>query len=219
MQGIADGEGAPKKGRRLTPAELKLMFDAARELEPHVTRYLCLLLGTSARSGALFDLRWTQVDLATGIIDLNPLGRRPTKKRRAVIRACPYLIERLRWWHRQDGGTGYLIRYRGDRVNSMKTAWRALRIASGVVSDETGDVTPYSFRHTTAWWCRSHGVSKWEVDGLLAHTKGTTDIYADADPHYMEATRKALQKLFLEVVRQPRKMVDGAGIEPATFPV
>lgn len=219
VQGIADGENQPKKGRRLTLAELRALFDAARDMEPHVTRYLCLLLGTSARSGALFDLRWNQVDLATGIIDLNPPGRVGTKKRRGKVKACAYLLERLRYWHKQDGGTGHLIQWRGDRVNTMRTVWRTLRDVAGVPSDERGPVVPYSFRHTTAWWCRAHGASQWEVDGLLAHSKGMTDIYADADPHFMEASRKAIQKLFLEVVRQPRKVVDATGIEPVTSPV
>ena len=104
-------------------------------------------------------------------------------------------------------------------MNTARTAWRTLRELSGVVRDETGDVTPYSFRHTSAWWCRAQRVGKWEVDALLGHSNGLTDIYADADPAYMEASRKALQKLFLEVVRQPRRVVDAAGIDPATFPV
>ncbi len=203
VQGIADGPGQPKKGRRLTLPEMKALFEAARGMEPHITRYLCLLLGTSARSGALFDLRWSQVELTTGIIDMNPPGRVPTKKRRAVIRACPYLLERLRAWHRQDGGEGFLIRYHGKPVASMKTAWHRLRDSAGLRNDELGDVTAYSFRHTTAWWCRSQGVSKWEVDALLAHSKGTTDIYADADPTYMQASRRAVEKLFQQVVKLP----------------
>ena len=58
--------------------------------------FVQLELGTAARSGAILELRWEQVDLEHGVIDF---GRGTGNKRRAVVPIND-------WLRHPDGGQG-----------------------------------------------------------------------------------------------------------------
>ena len=85
---ILVGDFAELQGQRdrdliLTRAEIGRWLDAA---DPHCLTFLVLLGATMARPGAILDLReGPQIDRARRLIDLNPPGRRQTKKYRPVV--------------------------------------------------------------------------------------------------------------------------------------
>ena len=108
---ILVGDFAELQGQRdrdliLTRAEIGRWLDAA---DPHCLTFLVLLGATMARPGAILDLReGPQIDRARRLIDLNPPGRRQTKKYRPVVP----MTEAARLW-----------RWPGRRRPPRATSW------------------------------------------------------------------------------------------------
>ncbi|MCC0720715.1 hypothetical protein, partial [Clostridioides sp. ZZV14-6105] len=69
---------------RLSKAEMRKLIVTAREW-PHLLIFIMISLNTLARPGAVLDLSPFQVDTESRLIDLNPKGRKRTKKGRPVV--------------------------------------------------------------------------------------------------------------------------------------
>lgn len=154
----------------------------------HLPLFILLGLATGARSGALFDLRWTQIDFDRDRIDFNPPGRRQTAKRRPIIS----IPRRLRWFllrAHARAASPYVLAYRGKKLASVKRAFRAARARAGLGSE----VIPYTLRHTAGTWMAQEGVPLWQISGWLGHTlTKTTELYAHHSPEHLGAARKVM---------------------------
>lgn len=193
---VAGVESEPM-GRPMEVRELREFFAAIRA--EHVRRYFILGLGTGARNSAMLELDWSQVDEST--IRLNPPGRRQTKKRRPVIPVSSELGAWLAEW-RQGQTCGPVVEFWGERVQCIKTAWRATRRRSGLDKD----CTPYSLRHSVGRWLRSQGVQPWECAAFLGHAmpgRTITEVYATSSPEHMRGVRAAIDSLLREVAPRP----------------
>jgi hypothetical protein len=216
------------RGRPVTIEEIAALFDAAEQ--EHVFIFLLLACCTLARPDAILDLTVFQRDRNAGTIDLNPAGRRQTKKFRPKILEAKTLTP---WLDRATAE--HFVAWHGRRLKSIKTAWRRLRAAAGL--DER--VTPYSIRHTMNRELKRLGVPREQRSGLLGHlprgAARTTAIYEDDDPGYLRDAVEAIDGLMADVSRAAtrpivptspvrascvlvpvRKLVGAAGIEPAT---
>ena len=162
VQALPGCRGNPK-GEPLSVAELQRLYAAFEE--PHLRRFLILGLATGGRPDAIRGLAWTQIDLSSRCIRLNPLGRTQTKKRRAEVPVCDELAKILSEWGEQDCWAGPLVHFRGNAIASVKTAWRRARVRAGL----SKRCNPYSLRHTVGKWLRSRSVPAWEVAALLGH--------------------------------------------------
>ena len=177
-------------------------------------RYVMIALNTCARNEAIFDLvRSKQVNEEFGTIDLNPVGRRQTKKRRPVIRMTTNLSAWLAHW----GDDKPISQYQDTvekRLNRMgkredefdeegKQIWRALNLP---------ELTCYTLRHFMATNMRrvSFPVSREQRSKWLGHSvkegSKTTDWYEKFDPDYLEepmrATEEIIAKLQLHTKRK-----------------
>ena len=94
-----------------------------------------------ARPEAILDLRTDQIDLEHWLIDLNPHGRKQTKKRRPVVSISRSLLP----WP-ETVSDGPVVNYYGRPIRSIKTVFRAARRRAGLGVD----VTPCALRHTMA---------------------------------------------------------------------
>lgn len=180
-------EAAPK-GRPLSVDEITKLYANAAD---HIRLFILLMLGTAARNEAVTQLAWPQVDFDAGLIALNPDGRKQTSKRRPTVRLIPSVravLEPL------DKTTPAVLMFRGEKVTKVRKGWdRAVERA-----ELTGNVTPYSCRHTAAKWMRKEGVPPWEVAAQLGHRlPGYTmsERYAVFSPDYLEKAAAALEKL------------------------
>lgn len=185
------------KGRPLTLEELAAMFHRAPT--PRSLLLLTVLVGTMCRPDAARDLALgEQVDFRHGLINLNPAGRKQTKKNRPVVPMGRVFKLALRK-ALAEKGTGYLFSFKGKRVASIKTAFRAIRDAAGL----DARVTPYSIRHTLGRELRRRRVPTDEVSLMLGHRPAdvskTDLIYAPYDPDYCRAAARAIDKLFIEL--------------------
>jgi hypothetical protein len=197
IRGEEEIEAEDLRGRELEIAEVAVLFDAITEA--HFLNYQIHVIHTGARPEAILEATTAGIDWKHGIFELNPKGRKQTKKRRPIVRIAatwrPWL-EALR--------EGPIVTYNGQAVKSVKTAMRATVRRSGL----SGRVNATSIRHTIGRFLENEGVPGREISILLGHTpvhkKKSTRRYSPADPlhqNYLVKATPAIEK-FVKLVNQ-----------------
>lgn len=183
----------PARDRWLTRAEVASLLRAARanpQRRRGAARFILLALYTGGRRQALLDLRWSQIDLERGVLDLNPPGRTQTAKGRPRLPIPRRLMTFLKIWGRGAAGDEPVIKRRGQAVQGVRTGFRAAVAAAGLEG-----VTPHTLRHTAATWLAQAGVDLWQIAGWLGHSVGRiTERYAHHHPAYLADARNALDR-------------------------
>jgi integrase len=182
----AYGETEPK-GRPLSALELTRLYQAAKP--PHLKLFIMLLVATGARPAAIAELQWSQIDFSTGLITLNPEGRKQTAKRRPVVRMPEILRNELAPTQHK-----HVIIFRGEPVKRVHRAFADAVKLAGL----KGNVSPYSIRHTCARWMRQQGVPVDQIASQLGHTLpdyAMTFRYTANGPEYQAHAVKSLNAL------------------------
>src|SRR6185312_6221412 len=181
----------PGRDRWLTRGEVAKLLWASRhdqQARGHLPLFILLAVATGARPGALFDLRWTQIDFDRDRIDFNPPGRKQTAKRRPIIS----IPRRLRWFllrAHARATSPHVLSYRGQKLKGVRRAFRMARTRAGLAPD----VIPYTLRHTAGTWLAQAGVDLHIVGGWLGHSsQRTTELYAHHSPEFLRAARKVM---------------------------
>lgn len=195
----------PNREAVLTLQELATLLNAAsqesRYSREHWWRYLVLAIGTAARPEAIIELDCSQADFETHTLNLNPAGRRQTKKRRPRIPMAPTLEGWIMQW-----GKGRLVTYYDAPVETLEF-FDTLKEATKTTA------TAYTIRHTVATWLASEGVPPWQRDSFMGHAPEGSKTglrYAHADPDHMAEARDAIEELFAQLepmVAQPLRRV------------
>ncbi len=142
-------------------------------------------LMTAARTGAILECRWEQVDLERGVIDYGP-GH--GNKRRAVVPINPELARALAALL-ELSCTDFVIEFHGRRVTRIKKGFRAACDRAGLVG-----VTPHILRHSAATWLAMDDVPMREIARLLGDEEATVErVYAKHSPSYLRRAAGALQ--------------------------
>ena len=191
IRSLEVGETEPK-GRPLSLDELRHFYHLAET--PHLRAFILWGIATAARPEAVQLLHSDQIDQDAGIINLNPLGRKQTKKHRPTVKLPPSIIPFI--------VPGYQVAFRGQPPAEIKTSWRKQR-AKCKLDDK---VNPYSLRHTIARYLRASGVPAWQVSSQLGHKKkdlSTTEIYAPHDPSYLSASVDAIDQFLKDLLVEP----------------
>lgn len=201
--------GAPKvwlppksvpKTRWLTRSEAASLIHAARATR-RARSYLALfvLIGiyTGARKRAILDLQWQQnalggwVDIERQRIDFNPVGRRQTNKRRAIVPIPPRLMFFLK--KARERNALYVIEKDGKPVGDIKSGF-----ANAVKAARLSKVQPHVLRHTCATWLMQAGVPTREAADFLAMDEQTLiRVYYHHHPDYMKNAAMALRSPWL----------------------
>ena len=182
----------PPKGRPLSVEEVRTLLDCAQS--ERLYRFIMLMLGTASRPDAIRELTKKQCDLETGLIHLNSIGRKQTKKYRPTVR-MPHQLRPIV----EQAEPGHLITYRGQPLKSLNGGWRRLRDAAGL----DADVQPYSLRHTMARHLRASGVEAWEVSAQLGHRAtgmSITEKYASVSPGYLTVSLSAIEDFLAQIM-------------------
>lgn len=171
-----------KRERYLSEEEIHRLGDVLIALEDsgHITPWMAaavrLLLFTGARLSEILTLRWSEVDLANGLLRL------PDSKTGAkTIYLPPPAIQVLATLPRIDSNP-YVIcgaKQEAHLVN-LEKPWRRIRKAAGL-----DDVRLHDLRHTFASVAARNGLSLPVIGALLGHSQpATTARYAhlSADP-------------------------------------
>jgi integrase len=214
--------GSVSVAREFIPTyeQLGKWIDAIEEEDDF--RYVMIALNTCARNEAIFDLVISkQVNQEVGTIDLNPIGRRQTKKRRPVIRLTTNLAAWFDHWgddkpvrQYQDTVEKRLNRM-GKRENEFdkegKQVWKALKLP---------EMTCYTLRHFMATNMRraSFPVSREQRSKWLGHsvTEGskTTDWYEKFDPDYLEEPMRATDEIMANLQKFTTRRVLAPTMHP-----
>lgn len=171
---------------------------------PHARLYVMLGIFTLARPSAILELEWVQVNLARGLIDLNPRGRLQTKKYRPVVPINAMLRGELeRAYATRDSEN--VISRGGEKIASIKKAFQAASQRSTV------HATPYTLRHTGCIWAAEQGVPMSELAQMLGHddSRTTEKHYGRYSPTYLRRVADAVQVAF-EVQSEPLTPVQQA---------
>lgn len=179
---IETPKAAPARDRWLTREEAAKLLAACKA--PHLRLFAALALYTAARSQAILDLTWPQVDLAAGIITY---GAGTGNKRRSVVpiaaALAPYLADA-----RRAATVARVIEFGGDPVASIKTGFRAACRRAGLLG-----VTPHILRHTAATWMAVAGVPMAQIARFLGNSESMVEkVYAKHSPDYLRAAAAAL---------------------------
>ena len=130
------------KDRWLTTPEAAALLRRARQ-DPrcrlHLPLFILIGLYTGARKEAILSLRWPQVDLDRGRIDLNPPGRQRTSKGRPIIPIPRGLLWFLRKARERGSDVGYVVNRDGRKVGDVKRAFATAAIRAGLCEPVLGD--------------------------------------------------------------------------------
>jgi integrase len=167
----------------LTRAEARQLIDACHE--PHLKAFTMLGLMTAARTAAILELQWSQVDLPAGRIAYGPgYGN----KRRATVPINPELSTLLAALL-ELSCSPFVIERHGKPVKRIKKGFRAACDRAGLVG-----VSPHILRHTAATWLAMEDVPMREIARLLGDEEATVEkVYAKHSPGYLKRAAGALQ--------------------------
>jgi integrase len=146
----------------LTRDEAKRLRKAAMNT-PHLYRFVALGLKTGSRSGVLFKLQWSWINLDSGVMVRRAPGEadNPTK-RKPPVRLGKSMVRLLRIWKRQDQELPYVVHFNGRPIESVGTSWDKACADAGIE-----DVSPHTLRHTRATWMAQAGIDPFEAAGSL----------------------------------------------------
>ena len=179
-------EAPDRQERHLSFKAFKRWFEEVRA--PHARLYVEIAIATMARPTAILELRWAQIDWDHGTLNLNPPGRRQTKKRRPIVPLDDETLRLLEEAHR-GSQSEYVIERGGKKIDSIKKAFQAASIRSGI------HVTPYMLRHTGAVWAVEQGTSMAELAQFMGHDddRTTQKHYARYSPTYLRVVSSNLR--------------------------
>jgi integrase len=154
-----------------------------RAASPHIALFIKLAVSTAARSGAILELKWQQVDLKAGIIDF---GKGWGNKRRAIVPINEDAADALRDAQKL-AQTDYVTEFAERPVKSIKTAFRRLCKTCDI------EASPHVLSHTAATWTVMDGVPLSEVARLLGNSEAMVEkVYGNHSPEYL---RRAVRSL------------------------
>jgi len=179
----------PPRDLWLTKEQAATLIEKAKS--PHVCLFIKIAVSTAARSGAILDLTWQQIDFERRIIDF---GRGYGNKRRSVVPMNEDLYKDL-CEARELAQTEYVIEYSGKPTKSIKKSFARLCQDCGIKA------SPHVLRHTAATWLVMDGVPLREVARLLGNSEAMVEkVYGKHSPDYL---KRAVNSLRLPVKDKP----------------
>jgi len=175
------------KDRWLTKDEARKLLAASGKAHgrtkrvTRLYRFIFLALHTASRRTALQELKWSQVDMEHRRIDLNPPGRKRTKKRRPIVPISDQLYAELEVWRGQRmKNSDYVL----DHPGCIRQQF--VRLAKKLDMD---DVTPHTMRHTWGTWAAIDGKEMWKIAGVMGISLQTAlSTYLHHSPHHLRDT-------------------------------
>lgn len=173
----------PPRNRWLTKDEAWRLIAACQDV--HIRLFVILALATCARSGAILEAKWGQVDWEAKTIDM---GRGYGNKRRAIVPLHDEAITALQA-AKELACSEYLIEYHGRPLASVKKGFSSSCQRAGLMG-----VSPHILRHTGASWMVQGGVPLSEVARMLGDSEKTVErVYAKTAPDYLRRASTALR--------------------------
>jgi integrase len=186
VRGESEREVEPLRGRELTIPEVAGLFDCVADW--HFLNFFIAEVNTAARPEAVLEAAAEQIDWTHSLFELNPKGRKQTKKFRPVMR----IAATWRPWL-EPITSGPIVSYAGQPVKSVKKAMQSLVKRSGL----KGRINATSIRHTLGRYMENVArVPGREISLFMGHIqvskKKSTRRYSPADPYHPDYVINAI---------------------------
>lgn len=156
--------------RWLTQEEARRLRKAAMKHQ-HLYRFVILGLKTGSRSEVLFNLKWDQVDLRSGVMTRKSAGEtEAANKRKPPVKLGRAVVRLMKRWKKKDGKIKHVIHYDGEPIKKLRRSWDAACIEA-----KLEDVSPHTLRHTRATWLMQNAIDPWEASGHLGMSLRTLE--------------------------------------------
>lgn len=180
--------------RRFIPTDLDLARFLDHAGDGRLFRACIIMLTTACRPEAALDLAPAQVNREIGTAELNPLGRRQTRKHRPIVRVPTTLLGWLDAWEEEARlKMQELTSYVGfASVDSLQSAVTRVREKDEV---KLPVMVAYSLRHKIASVLRRSRVSEDQIAQQLGHVRPhlrTTGGYGEFGPDYLKEAADAI---------------------------
>lgn len=156
---------------------------------PHLARFFVVGWYTGSRRDVIAGLKWSMVNLETGVMQRKERGAVETKKKAPPVRMGARLMAHMRRWKRLDGkGAVYVIHYRGKRIARPVSSWDRVRSIAKLPSY----VTPHVLRHSRATTMMKAGVNPWDAANALGMSlEVLTRVYGHHHPDWQKDAAEA----------------------------
>jgi integrase len=157
---------------------------------PHLARFFIIGWYTGTRRSKICGLRWSMVDLKTGIMQRSAPGTpQPKNKKAPPVKMGKRLMAHMRRWKRMDGKKAdFVITYQGKRVKNPIRVWTETRLRAKLPAY----VTPHILRHTRATNMMQQRIDPWEASKALGMSlQMLTDRYGHHHPDWQKDASEA----------------------------
>lgn len=153
----------------MTRSEAAKFLWAARGT-PHLVRFFLIGWYTGSRRSVITGLKWSMIDLETGVMKRKERHAVKTKKRAPPVKIGQRLLAHLRRWKRMDGSkVEFIVNFRGVRIARPIASWGRVREAANLPDY----VTPHVLRHSRATHLMKSGAKPWDVANFLGMSLDT----------------------------------------------
>lgn len=187
----------PARERWLTNDEVARLLAAC--VAPHLRLFIMLALYTAQRKRAILELKWSQVDFKSGMIDFAASTKKVSSKRRVTVPINDELQEALEK-ARREADSDYVVSYKGERIKSdiLRGFYAVVERAFGdgeikTLARKTQGISPHTLRHTAATWMALNGVDLFLIAKVLGQSvQRTTEMYAKYHPEHLRRAVNAI---------------------------
>ena len=187
-----------------TEAEFAAIYQCA---VPHLQRAMLIAYCTGLRPGReeLLCLKWDAVDFIgqTLMVISAVKGGLPLR----MVPLHKEILKNLEGWHDEDRkvGVGYIVHYNGEKVDSLKTAWKNAKARARV----TRRIRLYDIRHAFITTLLERGADLKSVSEIAGHA--SPDITMRVYQHGSSALKRAAVDLLpVRVISPKTEKIDQA---------
>jgi integrase len=172
-----------QRDRVLNDDEIRLVWNAAEQLDPSSAAQLKLRLLTAQRGGEVRTMRWEDVDVASGWWTIpSHIAKNGLAHRVPLSHPAQDILRELQTITGAEPWVFPSHRRPGQPVLDVRKAMRRMCLLSGVT------FTPHDLRRTAASHMTSLGVARLVVGKILNHAEpGVTKVY---DRHSYDAEKR-----------------------------
>lgn len=152
---------------------------------PHLARFFIIGWYTGSRRAKICGLKWSMVDLKTGIMQRQPHGvPQPRNKKAPPVRMGSRLMAHMRRWKRLDGKKAeWVVAFRGRSIKRPIRTWDRARRKAKLPAY----ITPHVLRHTRATNMMQQGKDPWEASKALGMSlEMLTTVYGHHHPDWQK---------------------------------